>query len=250
VEDRVAKRVGIIGGMGPLATTAFHRLLVLNEAAPTDQAHVPVVVDADPRIPDRTSFLLGTGQDPRPALRASARRLADAGAEVLVMPCNTANIFAADITAETGLPLVPWFESAAAAVVARLDGLPQQCGLLATSGTVRTGIYGRILAQVGIAVLVPEEAEQELVMAAIYADDGVKATGAVSPDRRQGVLKAAKSLVDRGAEVLLLGCTELPLAIPASDPSWPRPTIDPAVEVARRTLVLAGAALTTERVST
>jgi aspartate racemase len=245
----VYKRIGIVGGMGPLATAAFHRLLVLNTDAHSDQAHVPVVVDSDPRVPDRTAFLLGLGEDPRPALRASARRLASAGAELLVMPCNTANAFADDVAMAAGLPLVPWLETAVDAVAACLPAARGRCGILGTTGTLRAGLYARILATKGIEAITPDEHAQADVMAAIYAEDGVKASGSVSPARREGLLRAAMSLADRGCDVLLLACTELPLAVPADDTCWPRPTVDPAVEVARRTILLSGATVTPGRAS-
>lgn len=238
------KTVGVIGGMGPLATAAFHRLVVLNTMADRDQDHVPVIVDSDPRVPDRTAFLLGIGEDPRPALIRSARRLSAAGAQLLVMPCNTAYAFRGDIEEATGLLMVPWLDTAVASTIAPPWGALSRCGLLATTGTLRVGLYARLFAERGVETVEPDASHQSAVMAAIYEPDGVKATGTISDRLRIGLLGAARHLVERGAEALLLGCTEIPLAIPSGDPSWPRRAVDPAVEVARRTVVMAGGTVT------
>lgn len=235
------RTVGIIGGMGPLATVAFHRLIVTNTVAVTDQEHLHVLVDSDPRIPDRTDFLLDRGPDPRPAMTASARRLVAAGAELLVMPCNTANAFAAEIADAAGVPIVPWLSTAVDAVMADSAGPEVHCGLLATTGSLRVGMYSRLIREAGGTAVEPTTSVQEAVMSVIYGDHGVKATGSVDAAGRAALLDAARHLVERGANVLLLGCTELPIALPADDPGWPVPAVDPAVVVARRVIHEAGA---------
>jgi aspartate racemase len=230
--------------MGPLATAVFYRLVVLNTVARRDQDHIPLIVDSHAQIPDRTAFLLGEGDDPRPALREAAYRLAEAGADLLVMPCNTANAFASDVESAAGRPLVPWLETAVAAACGdRKASDTVRCGLLGTDGTLRTGLYRAAFAERGVEVLEPDKRDQASVMDAIYADDGVKASGSASPERRDALVVTARNLVERGANVLLLACTELPLAIPADDPAWPARTVDPALEVARLTILRAGARL-------
>jgi aspartate racemase len=227
--------------MGPLATTVFHRFLILNTAAGRDQDHLHVLVDSDPSIPDRTAFLVGDGEDPRPAITRAAQRLVDAGAELLVMPCNTANAFADDVERAVGIRLVPWLETAIAGVLARAPvGADVRCGLLATTGTLRAGLYARMIRSRGGELIEPDEAHQRDVMTAIYGGAGVKGTGQADDAAREGILRAARHLEQRGANVLLLGCTELPIAISADDPRWPVAASDPVVEVARRTIVEAG----------
>jgi aspartate racemase len=241
----VPTTLGVIGGMGPLATTAFHRLIVLNTVATRDQDHVPVIIDSDPRIPDRTEYLLGRGADPRPALNLSARRLAAAGAQHLVMPCNTANVFADEVAAASGLPVIPWMDIAVDAVLAdRRQGGHLVAGLLGTTGTLRVGLYTRMFRARDADVIEPGAEDQEAVMAAIYAIDGVKAAGSASAARQSDLLRVADDLANRGADALLLACTELPLAIAPTDPRWPLPVIDPALEVARRAVSLAGGLVT------
>jgi aspartate racemase len=242
-EPVVLRTVGILGGMGPLATTAFHRLLVLNTAAATDQEHLHVLVDSDPAIPDRTAFLLGTGPDPRPQIVAAAQRLVAAGAELLVMPCNTANVFVPDIAASVEARFVPWLSTAVEEVLASSDS-PVRCGLLATTGTLRAEIYARLLLEAGAEHVEPTADVQDVVMSVIYGEQGVKARGRIGDDSRSALTGAARHLVERGANVLLLGCTELPLAMPADDPEWPVLVVDPALLVARRVIAEAGGQVT------
>lgn len=229
--------VGIVGGMGPLATQAFYAVLIRETSATRDQDHLHVIIDADASIPDRTAYLLGCGEDPRPSIIAAARRLVAAGAEILVMPCNTASVWTDEIAAATSALLIPWHETAVATVSAIR---PRTVGLLATTGSVRVGAYERLLEARGMDVLLPTTRGQSTIMAAIYGRHGVKGGGRVSAENRSRLIHVAESLIERGADVLLLACTELPLAIAAGDPAWRVPVVDPAVEVARATIVAAG----------
>lgn len=231
------KTVGVIGGMGPLAAQEFLRTLVMETDAERDQDHLHVLLDSDPHVPDRTRYLLGSGEDPRPAIRAVARRLWSAGAELLVMPCNTANVFADDVSGEVSIPLVPWFETVVGAVEAVRT---KAIGLLATSGTRRVGTYQALFADRGIEVVLPTDEEQLVLMDTIYGAGGVKSTRRVAPANRERLLAVAEALAFRGATALLLACTELPLIAAADDHGWPLPAIDPAVPVARRVIRAAG----------
>ncbi len=237
--DRSSGRttLGIIGGMGPLATAAFYRTLTVRTAAQRDQDHLHVIIESEPRIPDRTAYLLGDGPDPRPAIIRVARRLDGAGASLLVIPCNTANVFTEDIAEAITTPIVPWIEVTVEAVLAHR---PSRVGCLATTGTICTGIYQRAFAQREVETLLPTPDAQRDVMEAIYRRGGVKATGGVSDENYDRLLAAARSLVSTGADVLLLACTELPLAVPGDSPSWPVPAVDPAAAVADFVIEAAG----------
>jgi len=228
--------VGIVGGMGPLATASFYRTLVERSNARRDQDHLHVLIESDPAIPDRTAFLLGRGPDPRPSILRVAQRLENAGANLLVMPCNTANVFADDIAAGVNVPLVPWISTAVEAVAAHQ---PRCVGILATTGTLLAGGYQNALAALGIRSVQPSEAAQRDVMDAIYGKGGVKASGGVKAPNRSRLVAAAARLADAGADVLLLACTELPLAIQADDEEWPLPAVDPSIEVAQRVIDIA-----------
>jgi aspartate racemase len=222
------KTVGVIGGMGPAATADFFRRLVALTEAPRDQDHLHVVIDSDPAIPDRTLALVGDGPSPVPHLICIARRLEAMGADLLVMPCNTAHAFAGDVARAVTIPLVGWVAEAVAHVAARTPQ-PTIAGILATTGTIASGVYQDALEAAGVAAVVPSDREQAAVMAAIY---GLKGGDAAQP----AVARAASLLVARGAEVLMLACTELPELNLEGDV----PVVDPADVVARRVVALAG----------
>jgi aspartate racemase len=230
------RTIGVIGGMGPLATAAFMDTLARLTPAHRDQDHPRVVVDSDPSVPDRTAYLLGEGEDPRPALAAIAQRLERFGCELLVMPCNTAHAFADTIRQAVTIPFVDWIESTADAV---LSMSPRVAGILATDGTIRAGLYQRALRDRGIHTVVPDADSQRSVMDAIYGVTGVKSNPAEAARGRDGLRRAAAALAGHGADVVILGCTELALAMPSRAAEWPVPTIDPADHVAARVIQLA-----------
>jgi aspartate racemase len=223
--------VGILGGMGPLATSAFYEAVIRATEAAVDQDHLHLIIDADPAIPDRTAFLLGRGPDPRPRLIAAAQRLRAAGVSMAGMPCNTAYTFADEIRAASGLELVPWIESAVEGAISR--GCTT-VGILATEGTIEAGLYQAELSRRGAAAVVPDEAEQALLTEAIYGPGSVKARGGPTSQARAALLEAGRRLLARGAQCLIMGCTELPMTVSVRSPRWGGPVIDPAPLVARR----------------
>lgn len=213
------KTIGIIGGMGPLATVDLFEKIVAHTKAASDQEHLHVLIDSNTAIPDRTAALLRGGADPLPELVKSAGRLEKMGADVLIMPCNTAHNYYDGIAAAVSVPVLHMVRLTAAALA---DRGVKRAGLLATDGTVQTGIYQRSFEGSGVELLTPDEAGQRAVMEMIY--QGVKA-GNMAFDA--GPARAAmERLLSAGAEVLILGCTELPLAVklygidlPAADPT-------------------------------
>jgi aspartate racemase len=229
-EGRARRRVGILGGMGPMATQAFYRDLIASTPATLDQDHLEVVIVADPTIPDRTAFLLGEGPDPTPALRKAARALERAGAELIVMPCNTAQAFVPTLERDSGVPFIDWVGAAVEATVG-LDQAP--VGVMSTAGTAKVGTYARGFQAHGFPFLEPDRQELDAIMRCIYR---FKATNK-STSQLQGLLVGvARSMAARGARSLLLACTELPLVLPASSSRWPIPAIDPSHEAATRTV--------------
>jgi len=227
-ESELGEVVGVLGGMGPAASAAFLTTLVEATPASADQGHLHVLLDSNPQVPDRTAFLLGNGPDPRPALLDGARRLRAAGATCLVIPCNTANVFAPYLAQHVAMSIVPWISTAVAAVPGG-----GAVGILATEGTIRSQVYQRALARVGRSAVEPEPAERAVVMDAIYGPEGVK-RGTLSPRARESLVAVARSLASRGAEQILLACTELPLLLGADADAWPVPATDPSLAMAQR----------------
>lgn len=227
------KTVGILGGMGPLATNAFFSALLEATEAERDQDHVHILIDSDPTIPDRTDYLLRDGEDPRPAMVRAAQRLAAGGSDLLVMPCNTAHVFLRDVQSQTSVPFLDWIKVAVEAVL-RHD--PRTVGILGTSATVALGVYPPAFARFGVETITPDVPDQAAVQQIIRA---IKMSTATEGDRAE-LFRVGARLVDQGADVLLLACTELPILVSAADHGWPCPTVDPAAAVARAVVALAG----------
>lgn len=221
------RTVGVLGGMGPLATAAFYLNVIRLTPVERDQDHVPLVILSDPSIPDRTAFLLRGGLDPRPALIQGAQRLRSAGAELLVVPCNTANLWIDEIAQASQLEPLRWLDIAVEAVA---QSGARSVGLLATTGTLTAGIYQRLLGDRGVTVISPDSAGQTQVMNAIY---DVKRSGAGSRLAAEAAASAAQDVLARGADALLLACTELPIAFDAMRPPTTALTIDPSLHVAK-----------------
>lgn len=196
--------VGVIGGVGPLATAYFLGKIVRLTAAERDQDHLDVIVFDHAAIPDRTAYILGdSAEDPGPVMADDARRLAAFGADFLVVPCNTAHNFTDEVEAAVDIPVVSIIAETVAEARSRVPGLTA-VGLLATSGTASSGVYQRALAAAGVECLLPDDGDQAVVMGVIYEQVKAGLRGDVAAIR--GV---AAHLAERGAQAVVLGCTEL-----------------------------------------
>ncbi len=227
------KTIGILGGMGPMATAdLFQKITALTDAG-RDSDHIRIYIDSNASIPDRTAAILEGGEDPVPAMADSLRKLEACGADCVIMPCNTAHYFLPRLEPLTKLPFLSMIEAAAAACSRRFPG--KRAGILATTGTLSAGLYQRALAAEGAAFLVPDEGERAALMEVIYR--GVKA--GAPPERYRGAfLSVIESLADRGADCFLLACTELPLAFQAL--GLDLPFADPTEELARAAIRFCG----------
>jgi aspartate racemase len=206
----MAECLGILGGMGPLATADFLAKLIAATPAASDQEHIPTLVCSLPQIPDRTAAIVGTGPSPLPALTAAAHLLEEAGAQVIAIPCNTAHHWHAALAGTVSIPVLHIAE----AVVDRLGrhGDARPLGLLASTGTLAAGVYRDPARRAGVRLLTPLGDDQEaLVMAAIRS---VKA-GDIDSARRRLEL-AARRLLDRGAWAVVMACTEIPVGLAAA----------------------------------
>lgn len=225
------KTIGIIGGMGPLATADLFRKIVLNTKADRDQDHIRILIDNNTNIPDRTAAILHHGENPIPELTKSAVTLQAMGAQILVMPCNTAHYFYADVQKSVDIPVLHMIELTQKALIKK--GI-QKVGLLATEGTVNSGIYQDVFAKGGIEIVLPNKQGQDAIMDLIYG--GVKA-GKTDYDVTK-VRKVMEDMLDRGAQTLILGCTELPVAVDMYGLDYN--TCDPTLMLARGAIEAAG----------
>ena len=229
------KTLGIIGGMGPAATCDLMENIISLTAAGCDQDHIHIISDVNTNIPDRTAAILHGGEDPAPEMIRSAKRLRAAGAEMLLMPCNTAHYFYDRVAAAVDIPVLHMPRLTAAVL---RDAGVKRAAVLATDGTVRSGVYGDALAAAGVEAVYPSEEHQALVMRLIY--DGVKGRRIPLADIPAGEILAA--LRERGAEKFLLACTELPIAFRALGLS--QDCLDPTRVLAFEAVRAAGAETT------
>jgi len=222
--------VGVIGGMGPAATVQFlARLQALTPAA-RDEDHLRLLVDCNPHVPDRNAAARGEGPSPGPVLAAMARGLERAGAQILVMPCNTAHADASAITSACEAPFIDLIETARDETMALA---PRRVGILAADGCLAAGLYQRAFAAAGVAVVLPKDAAQAQFMALLYR---IKA-GDTGEAVRAGMRALAAGLIEAGADVVLAGCTEIPLVLGQADVA--APLVDSLDALARRTVALA-----------
>ncbi|MFO7543899.1 MAG: amino acid racemase [Trueperaceae bacterium] len=204
--------IGVLGGMGPEATLDFYAKLIAATPASTDQDHLHVIIDADPSVPDRSAAIAGTGPSPGPQLAAMARRLEAAGADVLVMTCNSAHAFQDEVTAAVGIPFVSIVEESVALALAAAPGA-RRVGVLATTGTRDARLYADAFALHGVETLEPAGAGHDTLMRLIYR---VKA-GDKSDELKSAMRALADDLVSAGAQAVVAGCTEVPLVLEQHD---------------------------------
>ncbi len=234
--------IGVIGGVGPFAGLDLQRKILEETTAAGDPDHLPVVAVSWPqRIPDRTEYLLGhITENPAGAIVAQLRLLAGAGATVAGIPCNTAHapaifdVIGAGVAAfERPLRLLHMIGETAAHLTAYHPTL-QTIGVLSTTGAWQTRLYPAALEPLGYRVIVPDETMQAATIHPAVYDPGygIKATGRVTARARADLEQGAADLCQRGAEAIILGCTEMPLAFTERAYNG-RPLIDPTRILAR-----------------
>lgn len=200
--------LGILGGMGPLATVDFMQKVIEATPAQRDQDHIPMLVHSVPQVPDRTAAILANDDAPLDWMRRGAKVLTDAGAECIAIPCNTAHYWYDALVETTPAPILHIVDAAADALKA--DGIADGViGVLSTTGTMCTGIYQNRFAALGYTTLTVDDTVQEAqVMGGIAAiKAGDLDTG------RQRLHAAGEMLAGQGCRAIVLGCTEIPIVL-------------------------------------
>lgn len=215
--------LGIIGGVGPLATAYFMEMLIKKTPATTDQEQMPMIVFNDPQIPDRTAYILDHAKaNPQPEMTKVAQWLENAGADYLAIACNTAHYFYKAIADAVNVPVVNIMEETTRHI-ASLYGAGATVGLMATEGTVKSGVFQDCFERNGMSVITPSVAGERHVMHLIY--DCVKAN---RPYDMEEFLGVAHDLRSRGADAVVVGCTELSVVYAdlAETPPWLYDSLD------------------------
>ena len=202
--DEGRKTIGVLGGMGPLATQLFFGMVIDNTEARCDQDHMDMIILNKPSISDRTGALLAGETEPLyRALHSGCAFLAESRAGLIVIPCNTSHVFIDRLRLEISVPIINMVAEAAGDVrLAKGCGL--KVGVLATDGTVQLGLYGNELEKAGLLPVYPSEEGQRRIMRIIY--DGIKGGGGVDPD---DFAEVDRELREKGCECAVMGCTEL-----------------------------------------
>ncbi len=194
--------MGILGGLGPMASAYFYEVITAHTKASCDQDHIDIILSSRSSTPDRTAFITGKSDDsPLPFMIQDAKRLEAYGADAIVIPCNTAHYFIDEVRRSVGVPVPSIIEETAAHL--KRAGV-KKAGILATEGTVSSGSYQAKLEDVGLDWAVPDEKEQKWLMELIYED--VKAGKNADPHKFYAIVK---HMLSKGCDRMILGCTEL-----------------------------------------
>jgi len=219
--DKSAKEkvIGIIGGMGPAATSdVFHRILQLTPVE-KDQEHIHVVIDNNPKIPDRSQAIFEKGESPVPALIESGKMLELAKADFIIIPCNTAHFFYDELKGHLKVPIVHMIKEVAKKIHKEFPAV-RKAGLLSTQVTIKAGLYQKELGDFGIEVIKPDERVQDMVTEAIFGREGIKC-GCLEGKSKKLIYNAIDNLINNGAELIVGGCTEIPLVVDSETVSLP-----------------------------
>ena len=214
------KVIGIIGGMGPEAGCYFHQQIIRNTPVKVDQNHLEVILHTNPRIPDRTAAILSGGESPVAEINRSIQILEGAGANVITMACITAHFFWKQLRSSQNTVLLNLIDISAAYLK---NNYPKtvKVGVLATTGTFQSGLLDSSYQKFGFELIIPAAVEQrELVMEAIYGVDGIK-RGYKEGNPKEKLLQAVSSIKNRGAEIILAACTEIPLVLNQTNVNMP-----------------------------
>ncbi len=210
------KSIGIIGGMGPDATVDLFNKIIKSTSATCDQEHIRVVIDNNPKIPDRQKAIFENGADPAPAITATARNLERAGADLLLIACNSAHYYFDAAVGSVSIPVLNIMAETAAFCRHRFPSF-KVYGILAGSSTVKLGLYAKAFDKISSRILMTTPEDQAKVLECIYA---VKA-GKPAADIKPRLMEVVETLEQMGAEAIILGCTEIPIVLKDGDHRLP-----------------------------
>lgn len=223
-------RIGILGGVGPEATVDLFKKIIKVTPAKRDQDHVETIVISNSHIPDRTSAILYGGDDPVPEMLYTAKMLDALGVSVILIPCNTAHYFIESVQKEIQTPILNMILETVNYIEKQYSGV-KTIGILGTTGTIKSKIYENELKKRGFNVVVPDDDVQEnFVMEAIYGTRGIKSGFKKKP--RILLKYASLHLHDKGAQVIIQGCTEIPLVL--TKRHCEQPYVDPTLICAKK----------------
>jgi aspartate racemase len=223
------KIIGILGGMGPEATIDLFQKIVQLTPAKQDQEHLRIIIDNNPKIPDRTKSILYGNENPLPELIKTAQTLEKAGVDFIIIPCNTAHYYYHEIQKMVNIPILNMIQETALYIHHTFPFL-KNVTLFATKGTYQAGLYQTYLNALGIKILIPKEEEQHQLMEIIYR---IKAGWDLNLLKRE-IIEIARLQIRKGAQGVISGCTEIPLVL--KDGNLEIPIIDPTFILAQKAI--------------
>ena len=227
--------IGILGGMGPEATLLFFKKILVNTNAAKDQDHARLVIFNDPQIPERLPAIEGQGESPLPMMIKGLLSLKSAEANFAVIPCVTAHYFLPQLKEKRILPIISIIE-ATISYIKENYAFINCVGLMAALGTIKTGLFQRELAKKKISTLISEESDLQKVQNNIFA---IKNTASGNRKRiKRELIKIGQKLIKKGAQGIIIGCTELPIVL--TPDCFDVPTFDVLDILARAALQKAG----------
>ena len=231
ISGQQRKKLGVIGGIGPAATAYFYELLTKMADVGSDQEHPETLIISRPSIPDRSAYILGrSAESPIPPIIGAGRELVRMGVDIIAIPCVTSHSFFTELTAGVGAPIINMIEETAGLLAS--SGV-KCAGLMATDGTITSGLFSEALQERGVRTVIPSAEMQAVVMDLIY--NSVKANKPVDISR---FIAASDKLRANGAEAIVLACTELSLI--KRDFALSGDYVDTLEVLARRALELCG----------
>lgn len=210
------KVIGILGGMGPEATAELFYRIIRATPARKDQDHLGIIIDNNPKIPDRTAAIIGKGPSPLPEMVETAKNLERAGADFIIMPCVTAHHYYEELKKSVKIPILDMIELTAQKIEKDFPSV-NNAGLIATMGTIKNKTYDQALGRIGVRVIIPPESMEEDVMKAVY--NYIKA-GSLT-EGKHIIVNVANQLIAMGAEAIICGCTEVSMVLKSGDLSIP-----------------------------
>lgn len=200
----MAKKLGVIGGSGPLATAYFYELLCRMTDAEHDQEHIDLVIIGKSSVPDRTDYILGNStESPLPHYIEAGKSLERMGMDLIAIPCITAHYFYRELSENIGIPIIHIVRET---VRYLKDRKIKNAGVMATEGTIKSNLFQKELYENGIHPVVPSQKGQEYVSEMIY-----KSVKAGRPVNMELFSSVKEELLNKGADTIILGCTELSL---------------------------------------
>ncbi|MCC5890455.1 MAG: amino acid racemase [Alkalibacterium sp.] len=221
--------IGVMGGMGPEATASFFKKLIEQTPVIKDQDHYRIIIDNNPKIPDRTQAILHGGPSPLPEMIKTGHNLTQAGASILVMPCITAHYFYSDINEEMTLPFYHVLKGLDE-FLSKTYPTVRKIGVLSTTATRETRLFQESITNKDVC-FPDKESQESKVMTAIFGENGIK-SGNTGHYPKQLLKEAADELIDAGCELIVGGCTEVELALKPEDICVP--FIDPMLVAAQK----------------